>query len=194
MSNDIWVISDTHFSHGNICKFTNYDGTPLRPWDNVEDMNEAMIEGWNSVVKDGDKVYHLGDFSMGFKELPQHVVWRLKGQKRLVRGNHDMCPTAEYLKHFEDIYGVRVFHSEKLIFSHIPLHAESIKPGWLNVHGHLHNNIVRLPNKSPDTRYFNVSVERINYTPIHIDELVAMAAKLQPPYGPVTVEANGADF
>ena len=178
MNKDIWIISDHHFSHANMCKFTNYDGSKVRPWTDVNEMDEAMINSWNSVVKDWDKLYHLGDFSMGWKELPGKVMGRLKGRKRLVRGNHDMCPTSEYMKYFEDIYGVRVFSESKLIFSHYPLHAESIKEGWLNVHGHLHDNYVKMKNGLADPRYFNVSVERINYTPIHFDELAAMVNKI----------------
>lgn len=171
---DIWIISDTHFSHANICKFTREDGSPLRPWDNVQEMDESLVENWNSVVKEGDKVYHLGDFAMGWKKLPE-LTPRLNGHKRLVRGNHDMCPTAEYMKYFEDIYGVRVFSNEKIIFSHIPLREESIlRHGdpWLNVHGHLHANNIDNP------IYKNVSVEQINYTPIHFDELKQIADNL----------------
>lgn len=169
---DIWIISDTHFSHKNICNFMREDETSLRPWDNVHEMDEALINNWNSVVKEWDKVYHLGDFSMGFKTLPGNVVGRLNGRKRLVRGNHDMCPTAEYMKYFEEIYGVRVFHKEGLIFSHYPIQENSIKKSWLNIHGHLHER------KLDNPIYFNASVECINYTPIHIDELIAIRNNL----------------
>ena len=181
MSKDIWIASDHHFSHANMCKFTNNDGSKVRPWTDVNEMDEAMIESWNSVVKEWDKIYHLGDFSMGFKELPGKVIGRLNGRKRLVRGNHDMCPTSEYMKYFEDIYGVRVFSDEKMIFSHIPLNKDCLfkrKKPWLNVHGHLHSNTVKDKYGNDDSQYFNVSVERINYTPIHIDELITMADNL----------------
>jgi len=171
---DIWIISDTHFSHANICKFLRDDGSSLRPWDNVDEMDEALIENWNSVIKPQDKVYHLGDFSMDWKTLPEFTE-KLHGHKRLIRGNHDMCPTAEYMKYFEDIYGVRVFHEEKMIFSHYPIHEVSIAhkdPKWLNVHGHLHYHKMKEP------FYFNASVECINYTPIHFDELREIQNKL----------------
>ena len=50
-----WVYSDPHFHHANICKFENYDGTPLRPWDDVNQMNEDMIAWYNELVDDADR-------------------------------------------------------------------------------------------------------------------------------------------
>lgn len=55
MSGRTWVYSDPHFSHKNIVKFTNYDGTKVRPWDDVNEMNEEMIEWYNELVADQDR-------------------------------------------------------------------------------------------------------------------------------------------
>ena len=67
---NIWLISDTHFFHSNILKFTDDNGELIRGklFDTVEQMNECMLDNWNSVVKPGDIVYHLGDVMMGNKE------------------------------------------------------------------------------------------------------------------------------
>jgi len=65
MARDIWVISDTHFDHANILNFTDKVGKPTRNFADVDEMNETMIANWNSVVKPGDKVYHLGDVLFG---------------------------------------------------------------------------------------------------------------------------------
>ena len=48
-----------------------------------------MIENWNSVVKKGDYVYHLGDVFFGSKETFPALWNRLNGSKRLIIGNHD---------------------------------------------------------------------------------------------------------
>jgi calcineurin-like phosphoesterase family protein len=94
-------------------------------------------------------------------------VKRLNGHKRLVRGNHDIFKTKDYLQAgFDEIYGVRSFDS--MILSHIPLHPRSIKKGWTNVHGHLHLNVEQF---GWGPQYFNVSVEQINYTPISLEEV-----------------------
>jgi calcineurin-like phosphoesterase family protein len=71
MSKDIWVISDTHLSHENILKFTDSDtGDLIRGhlFDNVDQMDEFILEKWNSTIKEGDIVYHLGYVFIGRKE------------------------------------------------------------------------------------------------------------------------------
>lgn len=152
-----WVISDPHFGHRGVCKFTESDGiTPLRPWNDPEEMNEALVENWNSVVNDQDRVYLLGDICMGKKHLP--ILTRLKGRKVLVKGNHDVEKLSVYAQYFDD---VRAYVIKKgLIMSHIPLREEQVDRFGVNIHGHLHSNVIN------DPRYLNVCVEKINYTPL----------------------------
>ena len=71
MSRDIWIISDTHLLHENILKFKDgATGNLVRgnKFSNVNEMDEFILEKWNSVVKPGDIVYHLGDVFIGDKE------------------------------------------------------------------------------------------------------------------------------
>ena len=115
-----FVISDTHFGHENTCtKFKRDDGTPLRPFANAEEMDEAMVQRWNDVVGKNDTVYHLGDVVINKKFLP--IMDRLNGRKKLIMGNHDIFGAKEYLKYFYEICSYRVFVDE-FIFSHVPLH------------------------------------------------------------------------
>ena len=163
---NVFLVSDTHFGHAGVCHFTNYDGTKLRPWDNPEEMDEAMIERWNAVVKPNDKVYHLGDVVINRKALK--TLHRLNGDKVLIKGNHDIFRLNEYTEHFRDIRGYHVLNG--MILSHIPVHEESIARFGVNIHGHLHSNRV-MKDGVIDPRYFNVSVEQIDFTPISIDDL-----------------------
>ena len=133
-------------------------------------MDDEMIARWNSVVRPRDKVYHVGDVAMRKHQLA--ILNRLNGRKRLVRGNHDIFPTKFYLPYFEDIYGVRVF--EDMILSHFPLHPESVKERWHNVHGHVHNNV---PFDHFGPKYFNACVEYHNYTPIALEDIRARLRK-----------------
>jgi calcineurin-like phosphoesterase family protein len=160
MSN-IFFISDTHFGHANILNFLKPDGTHLRNFESSEMMDEFMIEKWNSVVKPYDRVYHLGDVAM--KKSSIATLARCNGHKRLIRGNHDIFDIEEYLPYFDNIYGSRVL--DKIIFTHIPIHPESLGRFTANAHGHIHAS----PTYGP--RYYNLSVEAVNYTPISLEDL-----------------------
>jgi len=172
---ETFLISDTHFSHANILTFTDKDKVPLRPeFKNIDEMDELMIENWNKTVSDSDKVYHLGDVTMHKRYL--NIVARLKGKKRLILGNHDIFDYKLYAKLFDGVYAMRVLPKLGLMLTHVPIHKSSIKKGWINVHGHTHKHIVDVHgtlNSSQDAEadifYLNVSVERHNYTPVHVD-------------------------
>jgi calcineurin-like phosphoesterase family protein len=160
----------------------------------VEEMDEAMVENWNRVVGPKDKVEVLGDVIIG--RTARHILGRLNGRKRLRMGNHDIFVknnNQDYAAYFEEITAYKVF--DDLIMSHIPLHPESVKERWkANVHGHLHSGRVMMdgpdeptgeiqvhsvlgrmmitrPTKVIDPRYLCVSMEHIDYTPIHMDEV-----------------------
>lgn len=165
----ILFIGDTHFGHRNILTFTREDGSPLRNFSTIEEMDEHLVECWNSVVRDEDTVYHMGDVVMNRKNL--HIVHRLKGKKILIRGNHDTAPTSELLQYFQEIYGTHNF--KDMILSHIPIAKECLDRFGVNVHGHLHGSSMN------DPKYYNVSVEQINYTPISLEQLRANIEVIQ---------------
>jgi len=76
----VFLVSDTHFGHLGMCKFTQNDGvTKLRPWTDPEEMDEAMVKMWNETVKPTDKVYHLGDVVINRKAMS--IMHRLNGDK-----------------------------------------------------------------------------------------------------------------
>lgn len=178
---DIYVISDTHLHHANILNFVDSKtGLRVRPeFDNVDQMDEFMLDTWNSVVKPGDKVYHLGDVFIGDRDKFKRIWPRFNGSKNLIVGNHDDIKFMASGGFFKSIYLERKFRDFKLHLSHIPLHQsqhETGAPGsgnfMVNVHGHIHQN------PSPEGRYINVSVEAVGYRPVPIEELAEKANKI----------------
>lgn len=166
--NNIFLTSDTHFGHNNICHFTNSDGSPVRPWDNHQEMDDALVENWNSVVKPNDKVYHLGDVVI--KKQFLSIFERLNGIKVLIRGNHDIFKLKDYSQYFKDVRGCHVL--DGLIFTHIPIHEESLGRFGCNVHGHLHGKrVMKSDGSGIDPRYHNVCVEQTNFTPIAFEDM-----------------------
>lgn len=164
-----WVTADPHFGHANICKFTNYDGSKLRPWDDVEKMDAALIENWNSCVHPQDRVYLLGDVTFSAANMEKYVP-QLNGRICLVPGNHEPTKMRKYFDLFDDVRGY--VQRKGFIMSHIPLHPESLGRWGLNIHGHLHNNRVRRDNGTTDPRYFCASVEQTNYKPVELTQIL----------------------
>ena len=77
--------SDLHLEHANVIKFCNRPTT-------LEGMTDWIVDNWNSVVKKGDIVYHLGDLTFRgsdyFHDLVD-ILERLNGDIVLIPGNHD---------------------------------------------------------------------------------------------------------
>jgi len=186
-----WFTSDTHFGHQGILEYEKES----RPFNSVEEMNEAIINRWNNCVSYNDIVYHLGDVAFGKKNLAH--VGRLKGTKILIMGNHDCYPVTEYLPYFKKVFGMVYF--KNCVLSHMPVHSEGLGARWfLNLHGHLHSNnvqqrlydiwqmqidgkdvdLLKLDRTIHDRNYFNVSVEQNNLTPIHWDLIVERLKEL----------------
>lgn len=171
MSREIYVVGDTHFNQTNILGFVNFDGSRVREFSSTEEMNEHMIQKWNSVVREQDHVWHLGDLTMGsYDDFETNILPRLKGKINLIVGNHDNIPRLCAIKRIKKIAMQRRFDDMGLYLTHIPIHKSSLwnhrldKP-MLNVHGHIHCNHV------PEEGYKNVSVEVIDYTPVNIETL-----------------------
>jgi len=169
---ETFFIGDTHFGHNNILKYE-----PSRDSSSIEEMNEMLIDNWNKVVKAKDKVIHVGDFCFGSKNIA--IAGRLKGIKYLIAGNHDVYPTAEYLKYFQKVLGCMEFDNK--VLSHMPVHKNQLKRYTHNIHGHLHSKLVMkelydcmvsfYPKEEIDHKYINVSCENIGMKPISYAEL-----------------------
>lgn len=152
-----FFISDLHLGHKSILDFS-----PQRGGTNIEEHDEWIIQQWNSVVQKCDMVYVLGDVAFNADALKK--VKRLRGQKNLIRGNHDTCGTRTYLEYFCGIYGLIKKHGYWM--SHAPIHPDELR-GRKNIHGHTHSHCIQLHKES----YINVCVEQLNGVPISLEEI-----------------------
>ena len=134
----------------------------FRSYESAEEMNEALITYWNSVVTPEDTVYNLGDLSMAAntKKIIE-VAKRLNGKHFLILGNHDhsIKKDKEKLiaitkddgnKMFEDIrdYKLLTFPGIQIILSHYPMAAwENQQNGSIMLHGHLHDYMTNVKGK-----------------------------------------------
>lgn len=173
-----FFISDTHFGHRNTwALFKREDGTPLRPFKSTREMDDTLIKNWNKTVSPKDRVYHLGDFCIKRKML--HVLHQLNGRIHIVLGNHDPWKKSDW-DQFENVThlgGCMTFPGLGWLCTHIPVHERQLQGRWkYNLHGHLHYRTMN------DSRYFNCSVECIDYTPIEIEEVKKILSDDKVPY------------
>ena len=138
-----------------------------RPFDSVEQMNETMIDRWNDTVKrNRDEIYIIGDFCVGKAEETMDILRRLKGKKYLITGNHDMKflhdkkldgTLFEWIKPYAEIRD----NNRKVVLSHYPIicyNGQYYGNMSYMLYGHVHNtrdynNVKRFVRESRKTVY-----------------------------------------
>ena len=172
---NIFFTSDTHFYHEQDFLYQP------RGFESFEEMNEAIVQRWNSVVQAGDIVYHLGDVVMSHYDI--NIINRLNGTIFLIRGNHDTdnklraiyetgkmvstscVPTSELIK----------FGKLSLFACHYPVLTANFDDKHFNqhvisLHGHTHQKGNWLFADNPFV--YHVGLDSHNCYPVHIDEIV----------------------
>lgn len=164
-----WFTSDLHFGHRNVIEFC------ARPYRNVKEMDEKMIEQWNSQVLPGDEVWMLGDFGINKRKvLDKELVNSLNGRKHIVIGNHDsfFVRGHENILKFEEQYREKYINAgwegaylstyvtlkdgTQVHLSHLPPDSghdnrySKFKvpndPKQIYLHGHLHSHYIKKDN------------------------------------------------
>lgn len=142
---NIWLVSDEHYSHANIIKYCS------RPFKDTVEMDQHLINQHNKVVKDGDTVYHLGDFTFQPVTMVVEIVKQLNGSHMFIQGNHDhwfgepdtdlkALPNKKYL-------GRTMMHEfkiegTKIVLCHYPMVTwNGAFRGSLQFYGHCHSNM-----------------------------------------------------
>lgn len=160
----IYFTSDTHFGHTNIIEYCK------RPFRDAFHMEVELINRWNARVGSADTVFVLGDFHLGSTMGFRNVIAMLRGQKMLVMGNHDRKTASFYRRNgFYDVFKQPIpmgFDGVGLMLSHQPMKDEDLKPGWVNLHGHVHEKWVRKGD------HINVGVDVRDFEPKTFEELL----------------------
>jgi calcineurin-like phosphoesterase family protein len=163
--------SDHHFGHKNILKFTE------RPQETIEEMDQYLIDQWNKVVSEKDRVYYVGDFSYRAEKSVGYYLSKLNGNKIFIEGNHD------------DVEGIDKFNGvpmrqadiikvgkQKIHLSHYPLRVwqHAHRGAWC-LYGHTHTNIEDMPwGKSMDVGIDNAARLGFGYRPLEYQEIAEL--------------------
>ncbi|AIQ47879.1 phosphoesterase [Paenibacillus sp. FSL R7-0273] len=156
----VFFTSDHHFGHKLIIDFES------RPFANVQDMDQAMIESWNAVVGAGDTVFHLGDFSFLGLEATRDIISRLQGYKILILGNHDRGRGRSWWLEagFDEVSEYPLIYKDFFFLSHEPMYMNKHMP-YVNVHGHIHGQ------KYEGKHHYNICVEHTGYKPLSFEAI-----------------------
>ena len=176
---NIFFTSDTHFWHENIIKFSN------RPFSSIEEMNDTIINNWNSVVKENDIVFHLGDFCFCGSDKFKELIEKLNGKIYLILGNHDLKTIKQWhATKFEGVYQQMCIKidGKKIYLNHFPFlcYASTYyryEDAVWQLFGHVHSsdkNKNGLDNQRLSMLFptqYDVGVDNNNYTPISFEEV-----------------------
>lgn len=179
-----FYISDWHYGHKNCLAFDN------RPFTTIEQMNTALVERWNSVVKPGDSVYVLGDMFWCNADTAIPILNSLAGEIFLVKGNHDRCHIKRFVDQFVKVSEYMEIEDKdrKVVLCHYPIPCfKNHFYGWYHLYGHVHNSFEY--NMMEHTKFlmkelydrpcnmFNVGAMMpwMGYTPRTLDEIISTA-------------------
>lgn len=176
-----FYIADWHYGHENVLAFDN------RPFRNISEMNKALVDRWNAVVSPGDTVYVLGDMFWCDMQESIPVLQSLKGQKFLIKGNHDRCNDGRFKKNFVKVteYLEVQDNNRLVILCHYPIPCfKSHFYGSYHLYGHVHASFEwhmmehdkflmgELYEKKCQMYNVGAMMSYINYTPRTLDEIL----------------------
>ena len=185
--------ADTHFGHANIILYANRpfldrntDLDERGKWISKEvacrrsrEMDETLIANWNSVVRKGDTVYHMGDFAFGFCRDLNPYLDRLNGNIHWIPGNHEKA--AWLVKHrfvsHSPLMEVKVRFSKEVklvVLCHYAMRVWN-KSHWGSYHlyGHSHGTLEDLNNSLS----FDVGVDCHNLYPVSAERVEEIMSK-----------------
>ena len=161
----VLLISDTHFSHRNICNFRTQFSTP-------DEHDDFIFNNIMNTVNKRDTLWMLGDIAFDLDGwLRIQEISKAVENLNIIVGNHDTDKPHRNQK-FKAMVEGGYFHKvgsmfkvNKFWLTHPPIHPTELR-GKKNIHGHTHNVIV------DDENYINVCCEHVNYTPVNFQDIV----------------------
>lgn len=169
-----YFTSDLHFGHKAVIDF-------CRPqFGSVNEMNETIVDRWNSRITKNDQVWVLGDVSFCDTEQTRVLLGRLFGQKCLVMGNHDWkWGTRKWHDlGFAKVYQLwqKTLGGQSVMMSHFPYTGDHMKERYLEhrprdlghwlLHGHVHEHW-KIRKKQ-----INVGVDQWDMTPVSENQIL----------------------
>jgi calcineurin-like phosphoesterase family protein len=163
----IFFTSDMHLGHKNIIKYSS------RPFSSVEEMDQTIIDNYNSVVKQGDTVYDLGDFCF---RNPKLYLDRFNVPSIRIKGSHDHDIKEPYILIIKPSGLVDDFFNQILItLCHYAMRSWELSHyGSWHLFGHHHGML------EPYGLSFDVGVDCWDFYPVSLEQVREKMATLRP--------------
>lgn len=136
--NDIFFSADLHLGHSRIIQYCN------RPFSGHEEMGEAILDRFNSVIKRGDMLYIIGDVAWSTYNQREFFDRLNTRAVHLILGNHDKHKPSEYAAHFQWVgdYKKITVNKVPVVLFHYPIRSWNGKgQGGYHLYGHCHNTL-----------------------------------------------------
>jgi calcineurin-like phosphoesterase family protein len=148
--------SDEHYGHANIIKYCN------RPFYSVEDMDNAIIGKFNSVVSKNDTTIHAGDFTLGRNEHAKNYIKQLNGNHIFLQGSHD-----KWLPTYSHQIWTKKIDSQYIVVCHYAMRVwpRSHYNSW-QLYGHSHGGL------DPVGKQWDIGVDTHYFYPYSLDEII----------------------
>lgn len=182
----VFLTSDTHYSHRNICKATSTWEAPnnagCRNFFSLEEMDEAIVNGINRIVKPNDLLIHCGDWTFGgYKNISKFRKSIRCKNIILLQGNHDHHISQEFVANgdFLEFTQIGFYQVEymKFVCAHYPMSI------WHQSHhdvplfyGHVHGSFQNV-GKSLDVGIDNMFKLKGRYEPISLGEAYEICSR-----------------
>lgn len=178
---NIYFTSDLHLYHDRAFVYEP------RGFNNIYDMNDAIVKNWNSIVTEEDEVYILGDLMLNDNDNAIKLVKQLNGKIHIILGNHDTVTRTNLYRECHNVIDVSYatvikYKGYHFYLSHYPtmtgnLEKESLKQCMCCLFGHTHSKD-KFYNDIPFM--YNVAADAHNCTPVNIDTIIEdMKAKVE---------------
>ncbi len=164
----IYITSDLHLGHKGIISSCD------RPFGSVEEMNRTLLANYNSIVRDEDVVYILGDLCEHIRlDLANDLISKMKGKKYLLLGNHDKGYDPRLFVEIRDFKRF-TYRGVHFVLMHYPLlDWPKMKNGSIQLHGHIHAGAdYNRKNLEDGIRRFDVGVDANGFFPISLDTII----------------------
>lgn len=162
----IYFTSDTHFGSERTLNYSK------RPFKNIFEMDTTLVNNWNNIITNNDRVFHLGDFG------DFNMLKYLNGNITFIYGNYERDnKSLDLSKYISDKFNIKYLNKTDEFLLKINRDNNSYifelvhEPSWAKTNnfvlfGHIHEKSIMKING------LNVGVDCHQFKPIELEDVL----------------------